>query len=146
MIVDRQTLLSNAQAITTTAVSTNTYDLINARDLGPGDQNVQLFIRVVTAFVGGTSIAFSYITSAAADLSTPTTIVTTPAIALASLTAGTEWLRMELPALSTAPQRYIGVNYTVVGTMTGGAVTAGFVLDPREALLYYSSGLNQGGY
>lgn len=146
MIIDRQSLLSNAQAITTSAVSTNTYDLINARDLGPGDQNVQLFIRVVTAFVGGTSIAFSYITSAAADLSSPTTIVSTPAIALASLTAGSEWLRVELPVLSTAPQRYLGVNYTVVGTMTAGAVTAGLVLDPREAILYYGSGLNLGGF
>lgn len=149
MIIDRQSLLSNAQALTTgTVVSTNTYDLINARDLGPGDQDIQLFIRVVTALTGGTSIVFSYITSANADLSSPNIIVSTPAIVAASLTAGSEWLRIELPVLSLTSQmqRYIGVQYAITGTFSAGAVTAGLVMDPREAPVYYPSGLNVGGF
>lgn len=147
-IMDRQALLSNAQAVTVTAVSTNTYDLLQARDLGPGEQDIQLCIRVVTTFTGATSMQFSYITSANADLSSPNTIVSTPAIAEASLLAGTEWLRIEIPtlSLSTHMQRYIGVNYTVVGTHGAGAVTAWLAMDPREAAIYYPSGLNLGGF
>ena len=146
MIMDRQLLLSNAQAITATAVSTNTIDLATARDVGIGD-NLELFIKVTTALAGGTSVQFAFITSANADLSSATVIVQTPAIPAASLVAGSEWLRIQVPALSqsAAVQRYIGVSYTVVGTFTAGTVTAGLVLD-REGAAHYPSGLNVGGF
>ena len=146
MILDRQLLLSNAQPITATAVSTNTIDLATARDIGIGD-NLELFIKVIAAFAGGTSVQFAFITSANADLSSATVIVQTPAIPTASLVAGSEWLRVQVPALSQAAamQRYIGVSYTVVGTFTGGTVTAGLALD-REGTAYYPSGLNSGGF
>lgn len=146
MITDRQLLLSNAQAITTTTVSTNTIDLLVARDIGIGD-DMELFVRVVTAFAGGTSLQVSYITSPNADLSSPNTIVSTPAIPLASLTAGSEWLRIRVPVISQPAQvaRYVGLAYTVVGTMSAGAVTAGIAMD-REASAFYASGLNTSGY
>jgi len=146
MILDRQLLLSNAQAITVSAVSTNTIDLAVARDIGIGD-DLEVFVRVVTAFAGGTSLQFSYITSPNADLSGANTIVSTPAIPLASLTAGTEWLRIRVPVLPQTAQvaRYVGLSYTAVGTFTAGAVTAGIAMD-REASAFYASGLNTTGY
>lgn len=145
MIVDKETLLSDAQAITVTAVSTNTIDLGVARDIGIGESELELYIGVNTALTGGTSVAFSYITSANADLSSPTTIVSTPAIVAASLLAGTEWLRIRIPALSTALQRYIGVNYTVVGTFGAGTVSAGLIMT-RQGQVYYASGLRTTGF
>lgn len=148
MILDKQTLFSDGQAVTATAVSTNTYDLGVARDLGIGDTDLELFIKVTAAFVGGTSIQFAYITSANADLSSANVIVQTPAIVTADLVAGYEPLRIQIPALSKAAQlqRYIGVSYTVVGTFTGGTLTAGVILEPREGQVYYASGLNVGGF
>lgn len=148
MIMDKNTLLSSAQALTTTAYSTYSYDLSVARDLGIGDNDIGIFIRVIAALTGGTSVQFQFITSANADLSSETVIVSTPAIAAASLTAGTEWLRIDVPAISLAAsvQRYIGFKYTIVGTFGAGTVTAGFILEPREGLVYYASGLNTGGY
>lgn len=149
MIMDKNTLLSNAQALTTTAYSTYSYDLSVARDLGLGDNDIEIFIRVGSvALSGGTSVQFQFITSANADLSSETVIVQTPAIAAASLTAGSEWLRVDVPALSLSAsmQRYIGFKYTIVGTFSAGAVTAGFILPPREGIIYYASGLNTGGY
>ena len=147
MIVDKETLLSDKQAITTTAVSTNTIDLGTARDLGPGDNDLELYIGVNTALTGGTSVQFRYITSANADLSSAQTIVSTPAIVAADLIAGSEWLRIQLPAISKSTQvlRYIGVAYTVVGTFGAGTVSAGVVMD-RQAQVYYASGLNTGGF
>lgn len=147
MILDQQLLLSDKQALTTTAFSTNTIDLTNARDLGIGDNDLELVIMVNTAMTGGTSCQFAYVTSANADLSTPNVIVQTPAIVAASLTAGSEWLRVQIPALSLTAQmqRYIGVQYTIVGAFGAGTVTAGIVLD-RQGIVYYPSGLNMGGF
>ncbi len=146
MILDRQLLLSNAQAITATAVSTNAIDLAGARDIGIGD-NLDLFIRVIAPLTGGTSVQFAYITSANADLSVATVIVQTPPIPAASLVAGSEWLRIQVPALSDAAsrQRYVGVSYTVAGAFSAGTVTAGLVLD-REGSVAYPSGLNVAGF
>ena len=146
MILDRQLLLSNAQPITATAVSTNSIDLASARDIGIGD-NLELFIKVIAPLTGGTSVQFAYVTSANADLSAANVIVQTPPIPAANLVAGSEWLRIQVPALSDAVsrQRYIGVSYTVAGAFTGGTVTAGLVLD-REGIVSYPSGLNTAGF
>lgn len=147
MILDRQLLLSNAQALSTgTILSTNAIDLASARDIGIGD-NLELFIRVTAALTGGTSVQFAYVTSANADLSSPNVIVQTPPVPAASLTAGSEWLRVQVPALSdtASRQRYVGVQYTVNGTFAAGTVTAGVVLD-REGLAAYPSALNTSGF
>jgi hypothetical protein len=55
MITDAQTKFSDAQAVTTgTQVSTNSYDMGVARDIGRG-RDLRVYANVTTAFTGGTS-------------------------------------------------------------------------------------------
>ena len=81
MITDAQLLFSDQQADVRNAatyVSTNTVDLGVARDIGNG-QTLYVDFIVDDAFTGGTSVQFQVISSAAANLGTPTVLATTPA-------------------------------------------------------------------
>lgn len=148
--VDQMTSFSNSQAVTTTAISTNVLDTnpsgsANAiKDLGQGDglQGVALTVNVPVAFTGGTSIQINLESSAAAGLTSPTVHWASPVIPLASLTQGAVLARVPLPMGDYL--RYVGVRYTVVGTMTAGAVdaqlskSAGEIGTPRP----YASGFS----
>ena len=140
MITDAQLLLSDAQANVRNAgtyVSTNTIDLGVARDVGNGER---LFVdfNVDVAFAGGTSVQFQIITSAAADLSSPTVIDSTAAIVDATLVAGYR-VQLPIPPVQGNGQRYLGVQYVGVGTHSAGSVSARVVhqIDNRDL---YASG------
>ena len=87
MITDALLQLSSAQAVTASAVSTNTIDLGSAQDKSPGGEMFAVF-TIDESFATATSVQFQIITSAAANLGSPTVLAETPAIAIASLTAG----------------------------------------------------------
>lgn len=140
MLLDKQTLLSDAQSIAQTAgtyVSTNTIDLGVAgtipgiggtpiNDIGR-QRHLELLVQVVETVASGGSatVSFQLIQSANADLSSPTVLQQTPAIAYAGLTAGYQ-ARLAVPAGIT--QRYLGVQYVIAtATTTAGKVTAGLV-------------------
>ena len=135
MILDRQNLVSDSQAITTTAVSTDTIDLSVARDIGIGD-SLKWVVLVTEAFAGGTSLAIQVISSANANLSSGNVVVQTPAIVTADLTLGRRPIIIEMSPqhLLSIPlsQRYLGLNYVVSGTYSAGKVTAGLVLDAQN--------------
>ncbi len=57
MITDKLLRVSEDQALTTTAVSTDTIDLSVARDMGEGGDLFMNF-AVTTALAGGTSVKF----------------------------------------------------------------------------------------
>lgn len=140
MLLDKQNMFSEAQAITTgSANSTNTIDLGVAgspiiggtaiQDPGRG-QEIQVFAQVVTAFTSGGSgtLTVKLVQSAAAGLTSPTILAQTDAIPVATLAAGYQFRLSGIPAGVT--QRYLGLIYTVAtADMTAGAVTAGLVLD-----------------
>lgn len=129
-VIDAQMQFSSAQALTTTAVSTNTYDLGVARDVGPGEE-LYFQITVDTTLASGTSVNFQVISSAAANLSSPNVLIETGPVVTAQLTAGRPPIVIRMPAsiLTTLPigQRYIGLQYTIAGTYTAGNVTANLV-------------------
>jgi hypothetical protein len=126
MYTDAQTRFSDAQAVTTgTQLSTNSYDMGIARDIGRGRQ-VRVYANVTTAFAGGTSLQTNIVESVNSDLSSATVIRTGAAIAEAALTAGKVLVDEVLP---TTSKRYVGLQYITVGTHTAGNVTAGLVLD-----------------
>lgn len=133
MIMDQQNLFSDAQAITVTANSSNVIDTLpsggpNTKS-GIGDgQDISLFAQIGTAFAGGTSLAISLVSADDAGLTTNViTHYATPAIVTASLTAKSRPVQLDLPYGKY--RRYVGLVYTVVGTMTAGTITAGLVED-----------------
>ena len=137
MITDALLRVSAAQAVTTTAVSTDTVDLGVARDIGAGE-NLYMNFTVGTAFAGGTSTEFQVIGSASADLSSPTVLGSSGAIATAGLTAGKRAAVRVNPAIGSNGLRYFGARYVVVGTNTAGTVTADVVHGVQDNKSYAS--------
>lgn len=139
MITDKLLRVSEDQALTTTAVSTNTIDLSVARDVGEG-QELFMNFAVTAALTGGTSVKFEVISSASADLSTPTVIGSSDAIVSASLVAGKNVAVRINPNIASTGQRYLGARYTIVGTYTAGTVTADVVMSIQDGKKFYASG------
>jgi hypothetical protein len=128
MLLDDFNMLSSAQAVTTTALSTNSIDKKALADLGVG---TQMFANVFvpTACAGAGTVTFQVVESDNANLSSPTILAQTDAIGYALLTAGREPINIPIPpsAVVASPRgkRYIGLQYTVTGgPLTGGAFTA----------------------
>jgi len=138
MYTDSQLTLSAAQAVTTTAFSTNTIDLLAAQDPGAG-RPVYLIIRVGTAVAaaGAATVQFQIVSSANANLSSPTILGQSDAIAKANLGANT-LIVATLPKsfVNRIGQRYLGLQYAVgTGPLTAGAFDA--YITPDAAGLKY---------
>lgn len=146
MMLDALLQLSAAQAVTATAVSTNTIDLSVVRDLGPGRALYVVFgVDVAATAAGAATVAFQIISSAAAALTSPTVLVQTDAIGKAELTLGRKpfALRIDPAILLAQPngQRYLGVQYTVAtGPLTAGSFTCYVTDSLPPGFEYYASG------
>lgn len=118
---------ATGQAVTATAVSTNTIDLSQARDIGEGEPlYVEFIVDTAVTAAGAATVRFEVITSAAAALSSPTVIAASGDIPKASLTLGQK-IQVAIPSQSITPlgQRYLGAQYTVsTGPLTAGTFTA----------------------
>jgi len=139
MITDKLLRVSEDQAVTTTAVSTDTIDLGVARDMGEGKELFMNF-AVTTAFAGGTSVKFEVISSATANLASPTVIGSSDAIITANLVAGKNVAVGINPQIASNGQQYLGARYTVVGTMSAGKVVADIVETVQDGKKFYASG------
>ena len=130
MIFDQTTLLSDNQAITATAVSTNVIDLgpIKAglvRDIGKGTQ-IPLLIQVTEAFNNLTSLTVALQTDALDTFGSPKTVWSS-VVVLADLIRG----KVVVPEYVTrgTDEQFMRINYTVTGTApTLGRVTAGVTM------------------
>ena len=139
MITDKLLRVSEDQALTTTAVSTDTIDLGVARDMGEGT-TLYMNFAVTEALANGTSVTFEVITSASANLGTPTVIGSSAAIVTASLTLGKNIVVTLNPDIAGKGQRYLGARYTIAGTFNAGKVTADIVETIGDGQKYYASG------
>ena len=139
MITDSLLRVSEDQALTTTAVSTNTVDLSVARDMGEGT-TLYMNFAITEALANGTSVTFEVITSASANLGTPTVIGSSAAIVTSALTLGKNIVVTLNPEIAGKGQRYLGARYTVAGTMNAGKVTADIVETIGDGQKFYASG------
>lgn len=130
MIFDQQTLLSDAQAITATAASTNVIDLGPiatgiVRDIGKG-KPIPIRIQVVEAFNNLTSLAIALQTDDADTFGSAKT-VWTQTVVLADLKAGYVAIPEYIPRGTN--ERFMRLYYTVTGTApTTGKITAGVTM------------------
>ena len=146
MILDLQQLLSDAQALTATAVSTNTIDFGNVtpkNDPGAGEPMALVITVDVAADTasGNETYTFSLVQSANADLSSNDNLVDRT-IAGASLTAGSKHVIPVPPGAIT--KRYIGAEYTLGGTTPSVTVTA--ALQPLALVENRKQGEYASGY
>lgn len=152
MYVDNNLLLSgavsaagalSAQTATgtdTTALSTNTVDLLQARDMGEGEDLYGRF-QVLTAASGGTSVEFQIIAADAANLTGNVAVLgTTGAIAVASLTAGARFACEVNPRIASKGQRYVGGRYVFVGAVSAGAYVADLGIEIQDGQKMYPGG------
>ena len=157
MILDNNAILSGSVANTagaagtviagqtvtgagTSVLSTNTYDLGVARDIGKGE-SLDVAIEVTTAVVGGTSVQFQIIQADDAALSVNVqVIVQTDAIPIASLVLGAQ-IPVHVDRVDPYPaRRYLGVRYVQVGTVTAGAYFAAIVKSIADKQVNYANG------
>ena len=139
MFLDRQNEFSDSQVVTTTAISTNVIDTLAGNSFTNVIQNLGgfagscfLVVQIDVAFAGGTSLAYSLESDSTVGLATsPTVHYSSGAIALASLTPAGKTLGV-IPLPYGDYERYLGVRYTIVGTMSGGgAISAFLTRDPQ---------------
>lgn len=125
MLLDMETLFSNAQAVTATAASTNVIHTAygKLKEISFGTP-LPLLIQVVEDFEGLTSLKVAVQTSADEAFTSPVTLAETAAIAAADLKAG---YRFPINFMPKGNLGYTRLYYTVVGTGTAGKIDAGFV-------------------
>lgn len=154
MILDKETLFSDAQSLAQTAatyLSTNAVDLLNGntypatapRISFPSTDTlgntlvsdiararmVEVFIQITQTVTSGgaATITFNLIQSANANLSSATVLDTTGALALATMVAGYRPRITLVPGQVT--QQYLGIQFVVAtATTTAGAFTAGLMM------------------
>ena len=125
MILDKQNMFSEDQAITATADSTNVIDL-EAAGHAKGTP-IEVWVQVTTDFATLTSLTVTLDASAVEGMTDAVTLGVTGAIAAADLVAG---YKFTLPSLPYNTLQYLELTYTVDGSnAAAGAVSAGLVLD-----------------
>lgn len=138
MILDSLNMFSDAQAITASAVSTNSVDLGAAGiDVGTGE-NLYVVLNVDVAFTDSGSdstVAVTLITDSAAGLNdTPATLQTLGTFAALSA-VGTKIIARIQPSASF--ERYLGLQYTLAnGNLTTGSISAHLVHGVDSSTLY----------
>jgi len=111
--------MSDAQVLTVDAQSTNVLDLTNS-DVNWGNAEIWLNVVIGTQPETGTSINFTlYTHSAATSINSGTAMITSGAIAQATMVDGYQVIRQRLP-LDVDRERYIGMYYDITDTFDGG--------------------------
>lgn len=144
MILDGLLLFDTAAALNTGRASTNVIDLLNARDIGIGDDPAMKIAAYVTSSFTSTNAATVTIQAqGSTDNSAWTTYAESRDFAIAELQSGYGLGNIDWPTVprGAAMPRYLRLNYVIgtgaVGSGTvAGAITAMLVLDRQNAPTY----------
>ena len=121
MLIDNSLVLSEEQAVLSTAASTNVVDQGAA---GNAHTHAAFVVRVDETFAGSTAVKIALETSDASNFGTKKEVFAT-SVAVANLVAGATVAKVVLPA---GLLRYIRGYYTVTGTGTAGKLSL-FITD-----------------
>ena len=144
MIIDDLLRVSEDQAITATAVSTDKIPLSVARDVGEGTPLYMVF-TVTETFLTLTTLTFNVVTDNDAALGSPT-VLASKAVTLASggLAVGQQHVLQIPPQIGVSlGETYLGATYTVGGSSaTAGKITADVVTNIQDGKKFYPSGFS----
>ena len=134
MIIDKNLQLSDAQAVTASAASTNVIDLGAAyQEVAQGGM-LHLVVSVPTTVTAAGAATVTVALQQSADNSTYTDVVVSPAIGKASLAAGAQVVLPVPPGLAS---RYLRAYYTVAtGPLTAGTFSANIVSGIQQSRAY----------
>lgn len=128
MIIDKENLFSEHQAITASAASTNSIDMgaEGAYTPTPNDKNIDMNIQVTEDFNNLTSLKVGVQTDSDSAFGSAVTLVEST-ILLADLKAGYKFPLIKLPE---GCSRYVRLYYTVAGAApTTGKMHSALVFD-----------------
>jgi len=123
MMIDSKLVMSDAQAVTTTAVSTNEIDFgVNGEDIGEGNP-IYVEVYLDTAFGTSANTLTVTLQDSANGTDYADKVVVVPATATSKLLAADvgRLVRISLPA---DLRRFIAMNYTASSALTDGKVSA----------------------
>lgn len=134
--VDKNLVLSDAQALTATAVATNVIDLTTARSIGSGEPLAMVFVVDVAAdqTTGDEDYTFDVKYASNTGLTAGEQLLgrrvfesgtpTAPAQDADLLVAGYQFVVPIPPVSADETARYLGIEYTLAGTTPTITVTA----------------------
>ena len=115
-----------------TISSTNVLDLLNARDMDPGEPKLKIMVLCTTAFTSTGAATIQVLAQGSTDNVTYTTYAETPAIIATSIAVGTKFAQFDFPGVnpdSGSLPRYLRLRYsTGVSTISAGQVISALVL------------------
>lgn len=130
-LLDKELEFSDAQAVTSTAASTNVIDMtVAAPNIGRGAEPIYVQVQTNEAATASGSATVTFALQDSADNSSFADIFTTAAIGKAMLVAGYIVFTIQLPPTH---RRYLRINYTVAtGPLTAGKFDAYLTTGPLK--------------
>jgi len=158
MITDKNTRVSTAQVVTATAVSTDSIDLLQAREIAEGEKLRAYFtVGATVTAAGAATVTFEIIMADDGALTSNVVVIgssapipkanlpvggTASPHGLATLTAVQPIVVEANPFIGWTGKRFLGVRYTIAtGPLTGGNFTCDFVTDIADGKKFYPSGI-----
>jgi hypothetical protein len=135
MIMDKNLLMSNAQAITSSAPSTDVIDLGVLADYGIGEPSLKVLAVVTEAFVSAGGATLVLALQGSTDNVTFHNYASMTTAAVADLSLGARLFEIDLPRPPPGKSMpsYFRMQYTVsVSTFSAGKVTVALVLDRQD--------------